>query len=563
MAIDYNSIVQSLVPDYQAANAASEQLAANMGQRATQMEADAATSAAEGKNYIVNTALAAAKAAQAEHIQSKMMESFQTQLGMNPDDINNEISKSFVELQNSRQEYKQVRNQYDAIAGTSILDDPIGFIIGQIQLPAIAAQVNAASDKQAAALGNIEARNNTLQGVRSNVVANTADLVHESKLAKAVADEAAAKRAVLQTSMENSSRIAGITMQQQALSDKKLDNVREIVKLQMQASQTADASASLTIQREQLNMIRQEKLDAIRNAKDADAQINAGLGQMSTFLGMQTPWTTTTIKRIAPKQASIIQMAAVNGSFGATLAEALPMYNAIDGKGNIQATNPGAYGFITATQRAFAETVETVRTEYQKRGQKVPQQQILEQEALERIQAKNVAAMGTRNAGETLSSPSFDPGRQFNPYRADNNALILGTASGQLKALQDNELQKSLATIASTKKGGLLTSEDEQRAIGMLANKVEMGEMTPAKAAAEMASYYRTAMQRNLDTYQYTVFGYAPQTSYMGKIAPASTFGKAVTVDWSNPNELEKYFTQRTAEEKARAVQYPDAYRMF
>ena len=77
----------------------------------------------------------AARTAAVEYARNKTMENAQAVLGLNPDDVNNQLATSMAEYNAAETQRKASKQQFDKLSQISLLDNPLGWLAAQLQLP--------------------------------------------------------------------------------------------------------------------------------------------------------------------------------------------------------------------------------------------------------------------------------------------------------------------------------------------------------------------------------------------------------------------------------------------
>jgi hypothetical protein len=537
---DFNSLLGSAISTVNQSSEGMSKLAGMLAGNTQQLMQLSTANANIGQEQIVLAADAAAKKAAIGFTQDSMREATQNILNINPAVADNELQRSTNMLNASQAEYKAARGEYDKIAQTSLLDDPLGYIFGQLKLPSVAARVNAASDAQAAAEDNINTRLNIAKNHASTVVANTAASMQEANLVQASADAKMGQFKLQQAEMENSSRIAGQLIQQSTLQDRISDNKVKIVQMQLAAANAEASREAAAAARQNAGDLRAERLAKIKAEDEATGRLNTQLQRVGQFLGMPEILSTTTLKRFNPKQQQALMEAASSNNFGDDLTSALSTFSQLPGKGNMATTNPGVAKFIDKIGSNLSKYESAVQADFAKTnmGQKMPAKAVAG-EAVQQYQFDIASSASKATAPKSMSSPEWDT--TFNPFKAQHKVLLDEVAAGKLPSLANNAMVTALQTVATTADATTdnLSSKEEQRALRVVRDMVASRKLSPADAATQIASYYRVAAAKNSDLYQYQVFGLQqPKHYYMGMEA-VGTFGKVLKADMLNPTSIE------------------------
>lgn len=460
--------------------------------------------------------------AQADYAQRSALEANQRIMGIDPDIAENEIVKSMAI-------YDQASRKQQELAGKNLLNDPMGYIMAQIQLPQIEATMNAASQNLATRL-DLQAK------IKNTVIANNAQILKDAALLDAKNVERQAMITARQQEMENTSRIAGSLMQQANLNNMQTDNAVKGTTLQIQ-------QATLEMNREQLNMARdqQREINAERLKKmQADAagqeQLNMGLQRVSQFLGLAQPLTMESVKLLPPKAKEAVINAAVTNNLGASLFDAMKSFNELPGGGNMQISNPQTALFIEKTGTT-AQKYITALNKPNSAGQ-LPDKKKLPELAFDEYQHELQNSANNPTYSKPLSAADWNT--TFNPYRA-NHKVMLASAPA-LGIPESNAMLQAVKTAdgAVSANADNFTVNDEQRALKIVRDRVAKREMTAQQAAAEISQYYQMAAAKNADSMQYDLFGLPRQRKYMYTLERASVLGDPIQTDLMNPADIER-----------------------
>lgn len=482
----------------------------------------------------------AARTAAVEYARNKTMENAQAVLGLNPDDVNNQLATSMAEYNAAETQRKASKQQFDKLSQISLLDNPLGWLAAQLQLPQVAAQNNAAVDTRDAAAANIATRQQLLTAHRSAVTANTAAQVQQIKLDTAQNDLAAARIKIREAEIQNSSVIAGRKLQAYQLSDKLFDIESDLVNKQLTVGQYMMSLEERREARAERAAQSAERLAAKKAQAEDLAAFDVQLGRVSQFLGLQTPMTAELLKRMpdAKKKQAWIE-AATTGQIGADLVGSLQFINANGNTASLRQNNPG----VAAAAQNFAAGIDSYSGEVQRKARaegKTPKPAELVAQANDAYTNDIIASASRPGTGNSLTSPRWDS--VFNPYKAQHHVMLDEIKSGKLP-LQNNALVKELQLLRDTDRNGTATnisSEQELTALKAVALQVKSGKLKIDEASQQVAEYYRLAAGKNRELYQYELFNLPPQTSYRGQIPGVGFLSNAVEVELMSPTSVKK-----------------------
>ena len=494
----------------------------------------------DAKEVAANTGAIAAKKAEVDFIRNNAIERTGTVLGMNADEQNYIIPQRMAEYEALSKEQRAARAEYDKLASTDLLSNPVGYIMAQLKLPAAAARNNALVDAKTAAIGEIEVRQRLMTAQKSAITTNTSDRLKEINLAEAQNAQRAAEINLRQAEAEVESKVAGMRMQAWQLGDKAFDIKGDLFNKQIQVQQWTMSFESLQAQREANRLASEERRAAAaeraailkdradeKAAQQAElATLNVGFANVSRLLGLQIPMNTEIWKKMPDgkmKQAWLA--AAQDGVLGKDLVTSLAFFNGNGAAANIATTNPGVAQFARFSQTALESVALTLSRDPKLQSAKPAEiAQRANTEYISEVEnaASNIAAK------ESLSSPRYDS--LFNPYKAQHLVLLdqFGTSNNAMvKALNVARLGKETAITPT----GNLPAEIEQTAMHSIIEQVTKGTLGVDDAARQINTYYIAAAKKNFDLYQYTLFGLPAQTKYMFTTSPMGMFGNVAKAD--------------------------------
>lgn len=515
------------------------------GQQVQQMNADTeamqnlmTVNTQEALQVAQASADTAAKSAAVEYTRSKVLENAQATLGLNPDDVNNQLVQSMTAFNAAEDARKQARQQFDQLSQISLLDNPLGWLAAQLQLPQVAAKNNALVDQRDAAAENLATRQRLLTAHKSAVTANTADAVQQVRLEEANNQLAAARIKVREAEIANSSTIAGRKLQAFQMSDKIFDIESDLVNKQLQVGQYM---MSMQERQEARAARAAEAADRLARKKAEEADIAAfdvQLSRVSQFLGMATPMTAELLKRMpdAKKRQAWVE-AATTGQIGADLVSSVAFINTNGNAAALRTNNPG----VAIALNGFSAGIDSYASQVQRaaaaKGDKLKPAEIVTQ-AQDAYTNDVISSASRPGTGNSLTSSRWDS--VFNPYKAQHKVILDEVKAGKLP-LADNVLVKSLQLVPSAAAdSGNITSADEMTALKAVAEQVRQGKITIDAASQQVAQYYQVAANKNRQLYQYDLFNLPPQTSYQGQIPGSGFFPKPVNVELMSPTSVKK-----------------------
>jgi hypothetical protein len=470
----------------------------------------------------------------------------QTILGLDPDNMENELISSMGEYDFAEAERKRTRQQFEQLNQISILDNPLAYIAAQLQLPQVAARNNELVAMRDAAANNIQTRQALLQQNKSAIVANTVDQVKKINLDKAANARRVADIQLREAQIENASKVAGQQLQIFQLTDKIYDIDSDLLNKKLQIGQYM---MSLEERREARAERAAAAAERAKNkaAEEEDlAQLNLQFQRISQFLGLAVPMNVEIWKRIPDRKKQQAWLEAANtGTIGADLFSALQFISQQGNPGVLRTNNPGvaqAADGMTAAIDSHATRIQRAATA---RGEKLKPEEIIKLAESDYIN-EMIGAANRPGTGNSLTSPRWDS--VFTPYRAQHKMLVDEVGSNERHPLQGNPFVEVIVSTLNTttdKAAPNLPAADEQRALKLMAERVKNRQLTADQAATAISDYYRYSMAKNRDLYQYDLFNLPPQTRYFGQIDKLGVFGKAIEADLSDPLQVKKAIVEQ------------------
>lgn len=493
--------------------------------------------------------------AETDYIRNKALQEAATIFGMNADENNFIVSQRMAEYNSAEDARKTARAEFDRLSSIGFLDNPVGYIVAQLQLPQAAAKNNALVSMRDAAANDIATRQSLTAAQKQVTTVNTADRVRTTAVAEAENSRRAAEIQLRQAQIENSSKLAGQDLQAFQLRDKAFDIRGDIFNKTMQVQQWQMQFESLQAQRAQQAALADERAAAAaerlaaqkdREAKKAEEQaqlleLNNGFATLSKFLGLTTPMNVEVWKKIPDakvKQAWL--QAAQTGALGADILQSLQFVNQVGNTNFISQTNPGTAQAVRGFTDAIGAASESIARTPQGKTMKMKD---IADRATEDYTKLVVSSASMMNAAQTLTAPQFDT--LFNPYKAQHKVMLQEAATNP--RLADNAVVKALQ--ASTIGANLeampnIPAEFEQKALQSIVAQIRARTLGVDDAARQVNAYYAEAARKNFDLYQYNLMGLPAQTKYVARVDVPGLFGEPVTADFMNFASTKAAFAQ-------------------
>lgn len=539
--MDINEILQSITGTADARTKAIEQQAAKMQADNAALRSLMETNVAEARAVSDTAAQLAGEKAQTDFIRNKAIQEAATIFGMNADENNFIVTQRMAEYTAAEEARKAARAEYDKLAGTSLLESPVNYLLAQLKLPQAAARNNALVDARDAAAADIQTRQQLAQAQKQVTTVNTADRIRTTALSEAENTRRAAEIQLRQAQIENSSKLAGQELQIYQLRDKAFDVQGDLLSKTLQVSQWQMSFESMQLQRQAAAEAAAERRAAAaeraararseaeaKAERDAELQsLNTGLNIVSKFLGLATPMNVEVWKRIPnPKIKEAWMSAAMTGVLGSTLLESLQFVNQNANTTLMLQTNPGSALAIRGFTEALGSASATLMNKPENKSKKPAEvASMATDEYLNLI----ISSASNPQAKQTLTAPQFDT--LFNPYKAQHKTLITEPA------LAENAVTKALkaSTIgANIENAPNIPAEFEQKALQSIVQQVRARTLGVDEAARQINAYYGAAARKNFELYQYNLFGVPAQSKYVARIDTPGMFAEPVTADLMN-----------------------------
>jgi hypothetical protein len=555
--MDLNQLLQSLTGTTDARTKAIEAEAARMTietdalQQSLQLNVDDARKVSDAAAQI------AADKAQTTYVQNKALQEAATIYGMNATESNFVAAQRMAEYTAAEEERKVARAEFDRLSSVGLLDNPLGYIFAQLQLPQAAARNNAIVAKRDAAADDIATRQQLAASQKAVTTASTANSVRATQLAEAENARLAAEIQLRQAQAENSSKISGQRLEAFRLRDKAFDVQGDMFSKALSVQQFQMNFESLQIQREQAKLAAEERAARLRTeaaGKEAERQqmmeLDTNFASISKFLGMSVPMNVTVWKALPnQKQKQAWLTAAQTGTIGTDLLTSLQFVSTVGNTAVMQQTNPGVGVAVQGFTQALANAEATIARKPENAKLKLQERLDLATDEYTKLIIDSAKLPTTK---QTLTAPQFDT--LFNPYKAQHKVLMTDPTlvnNAVTKAMQAATVGADVAQLPN------IPADLEQKALQSIILRVRNRELGPDDAAKDIVQYFSKAAKNNYDLYQYTSFGLPAQSNYVARINGLGMFGDPVTADFMN------FASTKTAIVKAAALTQPTTAPQF
>ena len=534
--MDINKLLSALTDQAGASNSALDANGAAAAQTTSAIGSSADSMNAAVQRSIQLSSQAAQQAAEIERQKAAVGEQAQRVANLDPDNLNNSYVSTMAQLTATTAQREAAMQQYRTLTETSFLDNPIGYIFNQLELPKVVQQHNNLAIQQGNLESDLATRTQLLAQHKSAVSANVASAGKEAALSAAAAREAAAQAEADKIRIDNFGKISAARMNEQALLDKKLSNTATLYNAGMSMAQFKAREAELLAARKE----RQARMsEASKNKEIQDAQdsaLAAGLARVSGALGYPAPISIDDFKKMpASKAKQKLYDAAIEGTYGDDLTSSLDFLQG----GNLlkmQANDPAFVKGLSALA-AGVRSHATAIARNPLNAKMKPEEATKEGAAQYALALANSAH--DPKAVTPLNDPKWDT--TFNPYRSQDATMLSLVESGNAPALANNSYVKVLKTVAATVPPGTpeFRGQDEEKAIQTLAEMVHTRTISLQRAAADLVSYKRTAAAYNQSTLKMASLNLPVQESAYVNIPGTTALSDSVPGDTMNISSAE------------------------
>ena len=534
--MDINKLLFALTDQAGASNSALDANGAAAAQTTSAIGSSADSMNAAVQRSIQLSSQAAQQAAEIEHQKAAVGEQAQRVANLDPDNLNNAYVSTMAQLTATTAQREAAMQQYRTLTETSFLDNPIGYIFNQLELPKVVQQHNNLAIQQGNLESDLATRTQLLAQHKSAVSANVASAGKEAALSAAAAREAAAQAEADKIRIDNFGKISAARMNEQALLDKKLSNTATLYSAGMSMAQFKSREAERLAARQE----RQARLaEASKNKEIQDAQdsaLAAGLARVSGALGYPAPISIDDFKKMpASKAKQKLYDAAIEGTYGDDLTSSLDFLQG----GNLLKMQANDPAFVKGLS-ALAAGVRSHATAIARNplNAKMPPEEATKEGAAQYTLALANSAHDPK-AVTPLNDPKWDT--TFNPYRSQDATMLSLVESGNAPALANNSYVKVLKTVAATVPPGTpeFRGQDEEKAIQTLAEMVHTRTISLQRAAADLVSYKRTAAAQNQSTLKMASLNLPVQESAYVNIPGTTALSDSVSGDTMNISSAE------------------------
>lgn len=512
-----------------------------------------------------------AQQAEINYRQNLAKEQAQQLANMNPEQQQNELAKSLAAISEAEIQRVQVREKVDKITETNFFDNPVGYILGRMELPSLVAKNNNLVDQKEVANATFNMRADMLNKFNTVTTAATAEAVRKKEYDSLAVQQQQAQIKLRESEIQNLSALGQQKMQLANLTDKKWDNQSKVFTTAISVAQFKEAQAERAEARAERLAMQRERLANKKTMEEAKSRLDAGLANLSETLGLIGADGKPLINSVETlklsvknqKQFDSWQSAAATQTMGDGFADSLAFFDSNQNRNYIAANRPLLAQATAGLKNGVLSTVNSLRKLDPATGKVPPEKQIMA-EAPEMYAADILGSSAlSKNQKFTLTDARYDGG-YFNPYRA-NHAIMLETVrmgGAGAKQLEGNVMFQAIkATADAQKNGGKFKGADEQLAFKTVAQQVADRKITPADASAQISAYYAAATKLTGDAYgTTTIFNLPRQTSYAVTVPiPGLLYGSnPLNADLLNRASVENALTKYVKDQKSGPVGNPE-----
>lgn len=562
--MDINSLLSAFTQNANQRMQQNADMLADVNARTAQIQQLMTTNEAEAAALIQESSKQAAEGAAIQYRVDKAKEANAALVGMNPDDLDNEMVRSMAAFTLDQELAKRLEQERAAtmrtaeqMAGTNFLENPLQYLVAQLALPTVAAKHNSLLNQETEAVArrdraanNITTRMQLLNSRNSAVVANTADQAHELSLRKAQLAERQAKMELVNMQIENISKIGARALDAYRLAGDSFqiqsDLINKTISLEqwkLQRQQMAEARAAAAEE-------RKARAEAKAETDAEIASMNQRLAAVSAALGYHTPVTVALLKTMPDKKkAAALYEMALSGTFGESILQSLSRVESLGQSNSVRASNPGMANFMRGTKMGIQNFSEEVVREIT--AGKLPKNTDVAEEAARRYELSMIDSAQSFASPRSLNSATWDG--TLNPYRPQYFAVLDAVKAGQVPQLKGNAVVATLETVKAATAGAgrdNLSGKDMESLVKTVSQQVADGKLPLDKAVQDIVRFHQFAAAQNLGLYNYTQFGLPQQTSAIITVPAMNMFTQPFKIDLLDPASVKKEITRMAVDQK-------------
>lgn len=523
--MDINKIVASLTgaANQQAQAAAQAQDAYNAG--TAQIIELQGTAESQAAQLAATTESAGMDAAAVNYAVNSGRERNAAVAGMNPDDQNNLYVQSLAKITESRAARDVARAEYDKLNSVGLLDNPIGYIMAQLQLPQVAERHNQALQAEATARGDMRTTIADINAKDTLIAANTADTLRKVEEQKAKQAGLQAQLQLSKLQMDNISTVGQRTIQALQIGTVGFQASRDALNVQMDAEKFKLQQESLALQRQQAYELRQSQLKQKKMEAEAEAEEQERYKAAAAMLGYSTP---PNLKMLDQKARAQFVKVANSLQLGNDPYESLLTIQAIGNRQVMAQTNGGLGEMVQGTSVAIRQAADAYSKQPANKLRTLKAGEA-EAEGAKQWQADAYGSASSYGASFPINNPRWDT--QFNPYKPKYLAVVDAAKSGAVPALKGNVAVELIDALPKDPTTGNLTGKQLETVVQTLAQRVANGTLGVDKAAQDLVALNRVGATMNREQLGYEVMGLPPQQRLIMQVPGLATFSDPQKLD--------------------------------
>lgn len=541
--MDINSILKGMTAIGQAQGEAAANTRTSYEAGTDQLIALQGTAESQARQIAATTEQTGMDAAATNYMVNKGRENNAAVAGMNPDDQNNLYIQSLARITEARAIQDATRAEYNKLNSIGLLDNPIGYIMAQLQLPQVAQQHNEALNQEQIAATRTQETIKLINAKDTLIAANTSDSLRKVEEQKAKQAGLQAQMQLTKLQMDNISTVGQRAIQSLQLQSASFQAAKDVLAVQMDAQKFKLQQESVALQRQQMYEMRQEQLKRKKMESEAEAEAMQRWAAASAMLGYATP---PNPKNLTPEQRAIIEKTGATLQLGANPLEAIENIRKAGNPQAMMQTNAGLGEMVQGSSDAIKQAADQVRTSEKLRTFKPGE---AEKEGAARWQADVYASASSDAASNPMNSPKWDT--TFNPYKPKYLAVLDATKAGAIPALKGNSALAIIEAMPKDPMQGNITGKQLDTVFQTMAERVAKGTLGADQAAKDIATLHKVSATMNREQFGYDTLGLPPQAGAFAVIPPMAAFADPVKVDLMNEaavkTALMKMASQRSA----------------
>jgi hypothetical protein len=521
--MNINQIVAGLTANanQQAASAAAAQQGYNLGTE--QILALQSTTEAQGRQLAQSAEQTGMDMAAINYAINSGREKNAAIAGMDSQDQNNLYVQSIAQITEARAARDAARAEYDKLNSIGFLDNPIGYIFAQLQLPQVATRHNAALNKEATARSDFRNTVADITAKDSQIAANTASALRSVEEQKAKAAGIQAQMQLSKLQMDNISTIGQRTIQALQIGTVGFQAAKDALNVQMDAEKFKLQQESVAMQRAQVYEAQQEKLKQKGMEAEAAAERDQRELAASALLGYQGKINT---KNLGVKERAQYEKIVQTLQLGNNPYEALQLIQTLGNKQVMLATNGGLSSMVNGTSDAIrkeaAEYTRANKLKTVKPGE-------AETAGADKWQAEVSNSGSSMAATYPVTASHWDS--RFNPYKPMYLAVVDAAKAGAIPALKDNSAIAIIDAIPRDPSAGNLTGKQLETVVQTMAQRIANGTLGVDKAAQDLVALNKVGATMNREQLGYELMGLPPQQRLIMSVPGLAAFSDSQQLD--------------------------------